>query len=92
MAKTADADLDLLINRQRRLIIAGSALVRSIQSQGRASPSEILQARLLAAELRQTLAALQRLGSETSAAVGQAVVGRAASLAYLSVGRAGRLH
>lgn len=92
MAKSADIDLDRLINRQRRLIVAGSELVRTIQSQGRASASEILRARLIAADLRQTLAALQRLGNETSAAVGQAVVGRAASIAYLSVGRAGRLH
>lgn len=85
-------ELQRLLTRQRRLIVAVSALASMIKRGAPAGSIEVLQARLLAAELRQTHAALERLGAETSAAIGSAAAGRAASLAYLAVGRAGRLH
>lgn len=93
MARGRGDDLDRLLIRQRRLLIAGATLMKSMSARRRPNRADLIQARLIAADLRQTLAALKALGTETGAALGQATVGRAASLAYLQVGRAGgRLH
>jgi len=80
-AETAEADLGRLLIKQQRLVIAGRALG------GRLNAADALLARLIAADLSDISAALDRMAQATGAAVGSAVANRAASLAYLSVGR-----
>lgn len=80
-ADLMDADLGRLLIKQQRLVIAGRSLG------GRLSAADALLARLIAADLSAISAALDRMAQATGAAVGSAVANRAASLAYLSVGR-----
>jgi hypothetical protein len=79
--EAVEADLGRLLVKQQRLVIAGRSL------KGRLDDADALLARLIAADLSDISAALDRLAQATGAAVGSAVANRAASLAYLSVGR-----
>jgi hypothetical protein len=85
-----DETLDNLLNGQRRLVAAGAALRRSVAAQGAPTLADRRTARLIAADLGQTLKALEEMRATTAAAAGRAAAGRAASLAYLAVGRAAR--
>jgi hypothetical protein len=85
-ADLMEADLGRLLIKQQRLVIAGRSLGLR-EAGGRLSAADALLARLIAADLSAISAALDRMAQATGAAVGSAVANRAASLAYLSVGR-----